>query len=350
MAENIFIKSKMKYLPIFLISLILLCAFGCGSKHQSDPKYDISDSIYMGEDNILVGYIANKDSVFEIVKDRIIQYINQNGIAIPEHSIEKYLLIDSLLHIIYDSKVSQVTTIDIEPDFAIAQHQVQFLNHYLLKEISKIATSELTKQLYKENTLIDSLISAQHRFLKTHIDNADYDGSCYSIKYYNTSLAVYRNRNESLRNLYFTMTDSNYHLDTQYRQLPNNLFEKEYAHILNELIPQKPIFEDKPLPRYNEKTDKEAVKMIRHAWHNFMEKRNEISYLLSGKQKNVWNNATYCFQRSHLIALKNEFEEMGVCGNEKAELLLSDTCTYEELLAYPNFTTKWNEHLKEFER
>lgn len=268
----------------------------------------------------------------------------------PDSPIEKYSLIDSLLKVIYDSRTPQVTTADINNDFAIAQHQVQFLNHYLLTEICKIANAELTKQLYKENALTDSLISAQHRFLKTHIDNADYDGSCYFIKYYNASLTVYRDRNKGLKSLYFTMIDSNYHSCAQYRQMPNSLFEKEYAHILNELIPQKPIFEDEPLPRYDEKADRNAVRKIRQTWHNFMEKRNEISNLLSGKQKDVWNNSTYCFQRSHLIALKNEFEEMGVCGNEKADLLLSDTCTYEELLAYPNFTTKWNEHLNQFER
>lgn len=339
----------MKHLPIFLISLILLCVVGCGGKHQSDPKYNISDSTYLEEDNIL-GFIENEDSVFKIVEDSIMQYINQNGIAIPENPIDKYDLIDSLLHIIYDLKVSQGATIDINSDFAIAQHQIQFLNHYLLKEISKIATSELTKQLCQENILTDSLISAQHRFLKTHIDNADYDGSYGFIKYYNTSLSVYRDRNKSLKSLYFTMTDNNYHSDTQYRQLPNRLFEKEYSHILNELIPRKPILADKPLARYDEKADNEAVKMIRQAWHNFMEKRKEISYLLSGKQKDVWNNATYCFQRSHLIVLKNEFEEMVVCINEMENLLLDNTCTYEELFSYPNFTTKWNEHLKEFDR
>lgn len=41
---------------------------------------------------------------------------------------------------------------------------------------------------------------------------------------------------------------------------------------------------------------------------------------------------------------------MGLLGPEVAlELILPNTCTYEELLAYPNFTTKWNEYLKEFE-
>lgn len=321
----------------------MLCAFGCGSKHQSDNKYDISDSTYMGESNFLMGFIENKDSVFEIVKDSIIQYINQNRITVPNSPIEKYGLIDSLLNIIYDSRTPHVTiTVDY---FAITQHKGQFLNHYLLTEISKIANAELIEQLYKENALTDSLISAQHKFLKTHIDDAGYDGRYDFIKYYNTSFAVYRDRNESLKSLYFTIIDSNYHSHSQYRQIPNNLFEKEYAHILNELIPR-----DNSLPRYDEIADRNAARKIRQTWHNFIEKRNEISNLLSGKQKDVWNNSTYCFQRSHLIALKNEFKEMGLCSNEEEELLLSNTCTYEELLAYPNFTTKENEHLTEFEQ
>lgn len=46
MAENTFIKSKMKHLSTVLISLILLCSFGCGSKHQSvesDPMTQYRD-------------------------------------------------------------------------------------------------------------------------------------------------------------------------------------------------------------------------------------------------------------------------------------------------------------------
>ncbi len=48
MAENTFIKSKIKRLPIVLISLILLCAFGCGSKHpsiESDPLAQYRDTL-----------------------------------------------------------------------------------------------------------------------------------------------------------------------------------------------------------------------------------------------------------------------------------------------------------------
>ena len=48
MAENTFIKSEMKRLPIVLISLILLCSFGCGSKHpsiESDPLAQYRDTL-----------------------------------------------------------------------------------------------------------------------------------------------------------------------------------------------------------------------------------------------------------------------------------------------------------------
>lgn len=48
MAENTFIKSEMKRLPIVLISLILLCSFGCGYKHksaESDPLAQCRDTI-----------------------------------------------------------------------------------------------------------------------------------------------------------------------------------------------------------------------------------------------------------------------------------------------------------------
>lgn len=35
----------MKHLPIFIIGLILFCAFGCGSKYHSDPLAQYRDSI-----------------------------------------------------------------------------------------------------------------------------------------------------------------------------------------------------------------------------------------------------------------------------------------------------------------
>lgn len=64
----------------------------------------------------------------------------------------------------------------------------------------------------------------------------------------------------------------------------------------------------------------------------------------------VWDNATHRFQRPQLIIIKNEFVNLGIYGNEIEKCLLSDSCTDEQLMAYPNFSTKWNEYQKQFEK
>ena len=52
---------------------------------------------------------------------------------------------------------------------------------------------------------------------------------------------------------------------------------------------------------------------------------------------------------NRLRQLKNEYEAYTILTIDKQALTLSDSCTYEELMAYPNFTTKWNEYIKQFE-
>ena len=354
----------MKHLPFLLFGLMLFCIlFGCkGNNSQEtalaqqaeDSAMNTGNALtsYVGNwdsdnGNVLMSYIGNKDSVFRIVEDSIYRYMQYNKIELPANTIMQYNIVDSLLHMVYDLKAPQISTIEVEQDFAVSSHQIQFLNHYLLEKIDEIADHRLSKLLQEEKSLADRLITAQHEFLKAHIDNANADGSYSFIKYYNTSIAIHHGRNESLKDLYFSMTSNNYHVPMKYRDISDSLFDKEYAHILNDLIPQT--FEDEPFPLYDETADRQALLKAKKAWYDFISKRNEIASVLQGKQKDIWNNATYRFLRSHLITLKNEFNDMGAFTSETAELLLPDSCTYEQLLAYPNFTTKWNEHLKEFE-
>lgn len=67
-------------------------------------------------------------------------------------------------------------------------------------------------------------------------------------------------------------------------------------------------------------------------WNNLMNIRNKISKHLTGNAKYVYNNATYHLQKQHLVELKNEYGEYGVTGAEYQKLLLTDSCSYEELL------------------
>ena len=72
-----------------------------------------------------------------------------------------------------------------------------------------------------------------------------------------------------------------------------------------------------------------------------MKVRKSTSRRLQGRIKSVYDNATYRLQRYHLIQLKNAFEGYGAMSNDVYLCLLSDTCSYDELLHSPNFFVKW---------
>ena len=233
----------MKHLPFLLFGLMLFCILlGCKgnnsqgtgvARQEEDSAVNIGNALtsYVGNwdsdnGNVLVSYIGNTDSVFGIVEDSIYRYMQYNKIELPANTIMRYNIVDSLLHMVYDLKAPQVSTIDVEQDFAVSSHQIQFLNHYLLEKIDEIADHRLSKLLQEEKLLADSLITAQHGFLKVHIDNANADGSYSFIKYYNTSIAIHHGRNESLKDLYFSMPSNNYHVPMKYREISDSLFDQ----------------------------------------------------------------------------------------------------------------------------
>lgn len=97
----------MKRLPFFLISMTLLCAWGCGSKHQSNIKdTEISDSIVASKSfyyvladsisyflNLFLG--MNKDEDYNYTQtDSILD--NLKGIAIMDKRVLWYNTMDSI--------------------------------------------------------------------------------------------------------------------------------------------------------------------------------------------------------------------------------------------------------------
>ena len=339
----------MKRLPIYIIGLTLFCAFGCKrTQHSNIDDAIIFDTIIKEDNSLLSGDFEDEDSLFKFIEDSIFLFFCNNRISVPENAIKRYTQIDSLLHLIFDCNENE-DYYQFNHGFEISQKQIGFLNNYLFQRISEMSNNEFSILLHEEKIVTDSLISAQHKFIKTHIEDAGYSGSLSFIQYNNTSYAVYIDRNKSLKDLYFSLVDNHYRPRASYIKLSNTLIEKEYSHILNELIPRELLMEEKTLDHYDEKADFQAAKGLKQAWNDFIAKRDEIANMLSDKQKAIWENGTSRFQRSHLILLKNEFKNMGVCSNEEAELILSDSCSYEELFTYPNFTTKWNEHIKQFE-
>lgn len=330
---------------IFILILNSLIFYACREERCMSDN-EVSNI----KDNILASHIDNKDSVFNVVENNILQYACFNNIPIPNDKVRRYNTIDSLLHILYCSKRPQITSIDIKDDLAITENQLRFLNHYLQRELRNAVNNRISQLLDYEQLLSDRLISAQESFLKTHIDDAGLDGSCWFMKYYNADIAILGDLNKSLKDLLSSTTSSKSNVQTTNSLLAQSFFNEGFQNVFDDLIPQKPLFDDEPLSNYNEDADRESVKSMREALSRLLANRNEIASLLPDNQRLVWDNATHRFQRTQLIILKNEFVNLGIYGNEIENCLLSDSCTDEQLMAYPNFSTKWEEHLKELEK
>lgn len=76
------------------------------------------------------------------------------------------------------------------------------------------------------------------------------------------------------------------------------------------------------------------------------ENKKKIRSLIREDAVNAFDNGTRRLKINRLRQLKNEFENYGTMSGSVRSCLLSDTCTYQQLMAYPNFSMKWEEYLK----
>lgn len=337
---------KMK-LPLFIIiSLFLAICVNCTSyKYPKTELPMLQDSLYFNDCDI--DYIGNYDSIYKSVESNIFNYARVNHIEIPNNKIDAYKTIERLVHEIYDYQEPIENEWQLYCKYSTTCSQLRFLNKYLIKQIYKTTDNILlTSQLDDESELIDSLESSQHRFLKLHFDYADEDTPHHRLKYYQASLSILNDRNDDLKDLFFSIVNATYHNPKTYLKLSNRLFTREYSHIHDFIIPQH-----KNDPHYNVPESQKAISAIKQAWFTFIAKREKILRVLPIEQQNIWINSTFRFKRSHLILLKNEFEGLGLLGPEIAkELILPDTCTYEELISYPDFSTMWKKYEKQFKQ
>ena len=149
--------------------------------------------------------------------------------------------------------------------------------------------------------------------------------------------------NENMKELLQCLTDSTY-VFSQLPNIPNSVLRKGTNHIINNLIPY---YENDSV--YNASSDRTAFLQENQWWENLIRIRKKIRGLIREDAVKAFDNGSNRLMFNRLRQLKNEYEAYTIMTIDKQALTLSDSCTYEELLAYPNFTTKWNEYLKQFE-
>lgn len=285
----------------------------------------------------------NKAILFSQIEAKVDSAIKASEIRYSESSIIGYNLWDSVANALYS-----LDLYNLKSDSQFARHRngiIEYLNWHLRRIINtQLADRQIRNALNSEYALTDSLLSAQYKWIQTHFDaTQDYLGTASNLKYYNLEIEMLKLQNANLKELLIALTDTAYCVHTEHI-ISADLFQPEYNHILSECIPY---YSNDSV--YNEDTDRQNFIAETNAWQQLMDKRTQISHILSGKVKDAFNSGTYRLMFNRLRQLKNEFESYPIMTVDRQSLTLSDSCTYQELMAYPNFSTLWNEYQKKFE-
>lgn len=318
--------------PSFLLSCII--AILCFSCNTIDKSFEQQSNPFNTD---------NKELLFAQIEAAVDSTIKATNIDYQEYTIKGYLMWGSITHTLLSPNLYALKT-----DSELAKHRngiIEYLNWHLSRTITHLfADVEIGSAFNVESTLTDSLLRTQYKWLQSHFDTTqDYIGSASNLKYYNIEYEMLRLQNSNLKELLQALTDSSYNNVAQYT-ISNDIYQTQYQHILSNKIPY---YQNDSI--YNEETDRQTFKLEIAAWDKLMEQRNLIAGLLYGKVKDAYNIGTYRLMFNRLRQLKNEFEAYESQSSDMKTIALSDSCTYEELMAYPNFTTIWNEYLTQFE-
>ena len=296
---------------------------------------------YTIEDSCTQQSVVNKDSHDIAVTALFQAYIEAKQIQLPQNPVDRYKCIDSIItnNLIPDAELEKDcgNQMQINASFNISEIWTEYLRyHYekLLEELLKKKNISLSLQTEREE--LDKLLEAQINYF----DSIGYDdGSASYMAYSQLSEEMFQMHFAGILDLYFALQVKKYKSNKVYKPIPNSIITQEYNAILHAI-------DTKDYYDYLDISSKEKVKVCllneQKAWNSLMKARKNTSRELYGRIKTVYDNATYRLQRYHLIQLKNAFEGYGAMSNDVYSCLLSDTCSYEELLHTPNFTVKWD--------
>lgn len=299
---------------------------------------------YTIEDSCTQQSVIYKDSNDIAVTALLQAYIEAKQIQLPQNPVDRYKCIDSIItnNLIPDAELEKDcgNQMQINASFNISEIWTEYLRyHYekLLEELLK--KKSISLPLQTEQEAFDKLLEAQINYF----DSIGYSGSASSIAYSQLCGEMYAIHHKGTLDLYFALQAENYKPNKVYKPISNSIIMQEYDTIFHAIDTKR--FYDY-LDIGSRGKVKECLSNEQKAWNSLMKARKGTSRKLQGRIKSVYDNATYRLQRYHLIQLKNAFEGYGAMSNDVYSRLLSDTCSYDELLHSPNFTVKWDSLLQ----
>ena len=300
---------------------------------------------YTIEDSCTQQSVGNKDSLNIAVTALLQTYIEAKQIQLPRNPVDRYKYIDSIItnNLIPDAELEKDcgNQMQINASLGISKIWTEYLcYHYekLLEELLKKRSFSLSLQIEQE--AFDKLLKAQINYF----DSIGYSGgSASSMAYSQLCDEMYSVYLKGTLDLYFALQVKYYKSDKAYKPISNSTIIQEYDTIFHAIDTKR--FYDYLDIGSREKA-KACLSNEQKAWNNLMKVRKSTSRRLQGRIKSVYDNATYRLQRYHLIQLKNAFKGYGAMSNDVYSCLLSDTCSYDELLHSPNFFVKWDSLLQ----
>ncbi len=284
----------------------------------------------------------NRDLIFAQIEAAVDSVIKMEDIDYQEGTIKGYLTWDSITKAKYSPNLYSLST---SSDWAKHNNGIiEYLNWHLRKVVYKLLDdNRIVTAMNEETALTDSLLATQYKFLRSHFDSTQEDlGTSSNLKYYDIEVEMLELQNKNLRELLEALTDSKYNKTVEHR-ISSTQLENEYRHLHANRIPY---YRNDSV--YNMEDDEANLKAEIASWNKLMIQRGKIATSLHGRLRTACEIGTYNLMFNRLRQLKNEYEAYGLMSGDMRENLLTDSCTYEELLAYTNFSTKWNEYLKQF--
>lgn len=270
----------------------------------------------------------NPDTLNVIIDCWLDKYYERKGIIKKINTIEEYnqrsCIVNKLIIEINQMEELQ----DVICNSLITSIYENYLCDYYLDKLIQLPKD------YKLQNAIEKEIDAWNRFYDRQSETlrvfiSDIGSGVtrgFIFLYFKTSF--YSRMKVSILDLYWALTNPTYTIKQKFIPLSEKYFEKEYL-ITTNLVQDTTIFTDRYYPLEQRM---QIVQQEKKAWYELMESRNKVSQHLTSHIKFVYDNATYRLQKQHLVELKNEFNEYGVTSSEYQKLLLTDSCSYEELL------------------
>lgn len=88
----------------------------------------------------------------------------------------------------------------------------------------------------------------------------------------------------------------------------------------------------------------ESLRKEQESWDELLGCRKEISQILTGEIKKVYDISTNQMLRAKLFQLKNQNRDLGLASGEIMKCALPEDCSDKVLLEYPGFDKVWSKH------